>query len=105
MDIQVQMCERAVELLLLSEDAPALLLDIGCGSGLSGSVLEDEGHTWIGIDISSAMLGNYFFSLFLDLLIQLHNITFYIYIYNRCCSREGNRWRFNFGRHGSRHAI
>ncbi|XP_043663841.1 probable 18S rRNA (guanine-N(7))-methyltransferase [Vespula pensylvanica] len=57
MDIQVQMCERAVELLLLSEDAPALLLDIGCGSGLSGSVLEDEGHTWIGIDISSAMLG------------------------------------------------
>ncbi|KAF7411533.1 hypothetical protein HZH66_000429 [Vespula vulgaris] len=57
MDIQVQMCERAIELLLLSEDAPALLLDIGCGSGLSGSVLEDEGHTWIGIDISSAMLG------------------------------------------------
>ncbi|KAK2577256.1 hypothetical protein KPH14_003397 [Odynerus spinipes] len=57
MDIQVQMCERAVELLLLPEDTPALLLDIGCGSGLSGSVLEDEGHTWIGVDISSAMLG------------------------------------------------
>lgn len=56
-DIQVQMCERALELLLLPEDKPALLLDIGCGSGLSGSVLEDEGHTWVGIDISPAMLG------------------------------------------------
>ncbi|XP_015513707.1 probable 18S rRNA (guanine-N(7))-methyltransferase [Neodiprion lecontei] len=56
MDIQVQMCERAIELLLLPEDEPCLLLDIGCGSGLSGSVLEDQGHTWIGIDISPAML-------------------------------------------------
>lgn len=55
-DIQVQMCERAVELLLLPEDEPCFLLDIGCGSGLSGSVLEDQGHVWVGIDISSAML-------------------------------------------------
>ncbi|XP_033226956.1 probable 18S rRNA (guanine-N(7))-methyltransferase isoform X2 [Belonocnema kinseyi] len=54
--IQVQMCERAVELLLLPEDEPCFLLDIGCGSGLSGSVLEDQGHVWVGIDISSAML-------------------------------------------------
>ncbi|XP_048506376.1 probable 18S rRNA (guanine-N(7))-methyltransferase isoform X4 [Athalia rosae] len=50
------MCERAIELLLLPEDEPCLLLDIGCGSGLSGSVLEDQGHTWVGVDISSAML-------------------------------------------------
>lgn len=56
-DIQVQMCERAIELLLLPDDEACLLLDIGCGSGLSGSVLEDYGHTWIGVDISSAMLG------------------------------------------------
>lgn len=55
-DIQVQMSERAVELLALS-DEPHFLLDLGCGSGLSGSVLEDQGHTWVGIDISSAMLG------------------------------------------------
>lgn len=59
-DIQVQMCERAIELLLLPEDQSCLLLDIGCGSGLSGSVLEDQGHLWIGVDISSSMLGNYF---------------------------------------------
>lgn len=56
MDIQMQMCERAVELLLLPEDEPALLLDLGCGSGLSGSVLEEGGHAWIGMDISAAML-------------------------------------------------
>lgn len=55
-DIQVQMSERAIELLTIPEDTPGLLLDIGCGSGLSGSVLEDQGHLWIGIDISTAML-------------------------------------------------
>jgi 18S rRNA (guanine1575-N7)-methyltransferase len=56
-DIQVQMSERAVELLALPDDEPLYLLDLGCGSGLSGSVLEDQGHMWVGVDISSAMLG------------------------------------------------
>lgn len=55
-DIQVQMCERAIELLLLPEDEPCFLIDIGCGSGLSGSVLEEQGHVWIGMDISPSML-------------------------------------------------
>lgn len=55
-EIQVQMCERAIELLALGEDEPRMILDIGCGSGLSGSVLEDQGHAWIGIDIAKAML-------------------------------------------------
>jgi len=32
------------------------VLDIGCGSGLSGEVLTDLGHQWIGLDISNAML-------------------------------------------------
>ncbi|KAF7997219.1 hypothetical protein HCN44_005496 [Aphidius gifuensis] len=56
MEIQETMCERAMELLLLPEDEPCFLLDIGCGSGLSGSVLEEQGHIWVGVDISSAML-------------------------------------------------
>ncbi|XP_023943880.1 probable 18S rRNA (guanine-N(7))-methyltransferase [Bicyclus anynana] len=55
-DIQAQMTERCIELLVLPDDTPSLLLDIGCGSGLSGSVLEEYGHMWIGLDISSAML-------------------------------------------------
>lgn len=50
------MCERAIELLTLESDDPQLILDIGCGSGLSGEVLEEQGHIWIGMDISSAML-------------------------------------------------
>jgi len=57
MEIQEQMSERAIELLVLPEDEPSFILDIGCGSGLSGSVLEDNGHYWVGIDISTAMLG------------------------------------------------
>ncbi|KAK5638324.1 hypothetical protein RI129_012619 [Pyrocoelia pectoralis] len=55
-DIQVQMSERAIELLVLPEDTPCHLLDIGCGSGLSGSVLEEQGHYWCGLDISNSML-------------------------------------------------
>jgi 18S rRNA (guanine1575-N7)-methyltransferase len=55
-DIQMQMSERAVELLLLPEDKPCYLLDVGCGSGLSGGVLDEQGHFWVGMDISSAML-------------------------------------------------
>uniref|UniRef100_A0A1B6HP56 18S rRNA (guanine-N(7))-methyltransferase n=1 Tax=Homalodisca liturata TaxID=320908 RepID=A0A1B6HP56_9HEMI len=56
MKIQEEMSERAIELLCLPEDENCLILDIGCGSGLSGSVLEDHGHMWIGVDISTAML-------------------------------------------------
>ncbi|SBT36160.1 S-adenosylmethionine-dependent methyltransferase, putative [Plasmodium ovale wallikeri] len=54
-DIQSQMTERALELLVLP-DTPCLLLDIGCGSGLSGMTLNEHGHFWIGIDISIHMI-------------------------------------------------
>ncbi|XP_063812235.1 probable 18S rRNA (guanine-N(7))-methyltransferase isoform X2 [Pseudophryne corroboree] len=56
MEIQSQMSERAVELLCLPEDQPCLLLDVGCGSGLSGDHISEQGHHWVGIDISTAML-------------------------------------------------
>ncbi|XP_058793307.1 LOW QUALITY PROTEIN: probable 18S rRNA (guanine-N(7))-methyltransferase [Phymastichus coffea] len=56
MKIQIQMSERAVELLSLPKNNKCLLLDIGCGTGMSGSVLNKEGHHWIGLDISPAML-------------------------------------------------
>jgi len=42
---------------------PAFLLDIGCGSGLSGEILDDEGYIWAGVDIAPSMLGEFFFSL------------------------------------------
>ena len=50
------MAERCVEILAIPEDKPCLILDIGCGSGLSGSVLTDHGYNWIGVDISTSML-------------------------------------------------
>ncbi|RLL97230.1 hypothetical protein CFD26_103314 [Aspergillus turcosus] len=54
------MTHRALELLNLR--SPSLILDVGCGSGLSGEILSQvppqEGgpHTWIGMDISPSML-------------------------------------------------
>lgn len=50
------MCERAIELLALPENQTCLILDIGCGSGLSGAAIEEAGHIWIGTDISPSML-------------------------------------------------
>ncbi|KAK3700128.1 18S rRNA (guanine1575-N7)-methyltransferase [Vermiconidia calcicola] len=58
--IQASMTNRALELLDLK--GPSFILDLGCGSGLSGEILtnteEIDGgpHTWIGMDISSSML-------------------------------------------------
>ncbi|EJD42144.1 williams-Beuren syndrome critical region protein 22 [Auricularia subglabra TFB-10046 SS5] len=55
--IQAEMTNRAVELLNLPPDAPPqLLLDIGCGSGLSGEILDEMGHVWIGMDVAPSML-------------------------------------------------
>jgi 18S rRNA (guanine1575-N7)-methyltransferase len=59
MEIQWTMTERALELLSLPEDTSCSLLDLGCGSGLSGAVLEEQGHVWTGVDIAPAMLGQY----------------------------------------------
>ncbi|KEI42753.1 uncharacterized protein L969DRAFT_42953 [Mixia osmundae IAM 14324] len=36
---------------------PSFLLDIGCGSGLSGEIITEHGHQWVGIDIAASMLG------------------------------------------------
>jgi 18S rRNA (guanine1575-N7)-methyltransferase len=55
-EIQLTMSERAVELLCLPDDKPCHILDLGCGSGLSGETLSEQGHIWTGVDISSAML-------------------------------------------------
>ncbi|GMI74210.1 root initiation defective 2 [Hibiscus trionum] len=56
-EIQAKLSERALELLALPDDGvPRLLLDIGCGSGLSGETITENGHQWIGLDISPSML-------------------------------------------------
>lgn len=56
-EIQSKLTERALELLALPDDGlPRLLLDIGCGSGLSGETISENGHQWVGLDISQSML-------------------------------------------------
>ena len=45
---QATLTERALELLALPDDGiPRLLLDLGCGSGLSGEELTNRGHMWV----------------------------------------------------------
>eukprot|EP00980_Cylindrotheca_fusiformis_P026065 scaffold15305_cov126-Cylindrotheca_fusiformis.AAC.3 len=55
-NVQREITLRAIELLLLPPDQASFVLDIGCGSGLSGQVLEELGHVWVGCDISRDML-------------------------------------------------
>lgn len=54
--VQDQLTTRALELLALPDDRRAYLLDVGCGSGMSGRVLERSGHEWMGLDLSLDML-------------------------------------------------
>ncbi|CAI9786571.1 unnamed protein product [Fraxinus pennsylvanica] len=51
-EIRAKHSERAQELLAM----PRLLLDICCKSGLSGGTLTNNGHQWIGLDMSQSML-------------------------------------------------
>ncbi|KAF6763926.1 williams-Beuren syndrome critical region protein 22 [Ephemerocybe angulata] len=48
--IQADMTYRALELLNLPPDEPAFLLDIGCGSGLSGEILDAEGMLEVALE-------------------------------------------------------
>lgn len=54
--VQREITERAIELLKLPKGKPCFILDVGCGSGLSGRVLEEYGHVWVGCDVSYDML-------------------------------------------------
>lgn len=54
--IQTEMTKRCFDLLSLSSSEQKLILDLGCGPGLSGKVIEEEGHNWVGLDISTNML-------------------------------------------------
>ena len=54
--VQREITERAIELLRLpdcyNDDSavPSLVLDIGCGSGLSGQVLEEKGQLSVKVE-------------------------------------------------------
>lgn len=50
------MTHRALQILNLPPNHPLHILDVGSGSGLSGAILTQRGHTWVGMDISASML-------------------------------------------------
>lgn len=56
--IQAKMTLRSLELLNLNKDEPHFILDVGCGSGLSGEILTEEGYNWLGMDIAPSMLAS-----------------------------------------------
>lgn len=76
MEIQLVMSERAVELLCLPENQPCHIIDLGCGSGLSGETLSEQGHVWTGVDISSAMLGIFVKFQYLQITISCYFVSF-----------------------------
>lgn len=53
-EIQKEIARKCFDLLELEERG--LILDIGCGTGISGSVLSENNIEWIGVDISKGML-------------------------------------------------
>ena len=55
-NIQKEITERAIEMLALPSERTCIILDIGCGTGLSGETVEEAGHYWVGCDISQSML-------------------------------------------------
>ena len=59
--IQLELAQKAMDILQLVSDAhPALILDLGCGSGISSNVAASKGHFPIGVDINPFMLKNMF---------------------------------------------
>lgn len=56
--VQRELAQHCLHLLQAKSknSAPQLLLDLGCGSGLSSAVLEAAGHTCVGIDAAREML-------------------------------------------------
>ena len=140
-DIQTKMAERALELLNLPDDKPCYLLDIGwdpgaqadcpgrgafllftllspclivfssCGTGLSGDYLTDEGHFWVGIDISPAMLGKYVvFSTAADYTHEYgtayaYCLVSFILLWCRCSLGPRSTRRPASGGHGPGHPL
>lgn len=88
-----------------------LFVSSSCGSGLSGDYLTDEGHYWVGIDISPAMLGRYvLFSTGVDYSWVWSSYTSCLFpshtlLQCRCSLGPRHRGRPAFGGHGPGHPL
>ncbi len=92
--VQREMSERAVQLLMLPEsDKTPIILDLGCGSGLSGSLLSENGYLWYGMDISPSMLS--IASKSNGSLIEIdmgHGVPFQPGMFDGCVSISALQW-------------
>ena len=109
-EIQERLTERALELLNLeggeggnssSSAMKRLLLDVGCGSGLSGDRLTELGHAWIGCDISRAMLEHSVEREVEGDVLELdigHGVPFRPGVFDGCISISAIQWLRNADR-------
>ena len=83
---------------------------IGCGSGLSGETLSENGHQWIGLDISESMLSMwtakfgsvwYHFVKVCFILSSRFDLECFSFLHSRCCIRARRWWWSIAWRHGS----
>ena len=54
--IQRKLTERAMELIDVDSGNSQLILDVGCGTSISGQVFSENGHFFVGVDIAPEML-------------------------------------------------
>lgn len=97
------MSRRAVELLQLpsNDDAnyePMFVMDVGCGSAITGDVLTEMGHVWVGLDISPHMLNvaverEVEGDMFLQDMGQ--GVSFRIGVFDACISISALQWLCN----------
>ena len=57
------------------------IIDVGCGLGLRGETISENGHHWIGLDILASMLSMLSFEILFVIPIYFE----FLYICIRCC--------------------
>lgn len=57
--VQEKLTTRAIELIGLDQATiPKMVLDVGCGSAISGHILQEMNHMFVGVDVAPEMLMN-----------------------------------------------
>ena len=62
---------------LLSNFNGLRIIDVGCGSGIRGETISENGHHWIGLDISATMLSMLCFEILFVIPIYFELLYFF----------------------------
>lgn len=57
-NVQRKLTERALELIEIDNSIPQMILDVGCGTAISGQLLVERNQMFVGVDIAPEMLIN-----------------------------------------------